>query len=229
MSKFTVLALILLISVFCVSGAEQQVVSSTFTPKASKKVQEKVDSIENTIGLIVLNKNYSKGEFIHIYNEDGSLWHRFTYYYDDSDGKFEYAKDDFRPFAFHPDYFLLALKCVRKERGRYEVIVNEGMRLKKYVKADDSVLRFETWKDHILKAFAVKFLQNENPLLNVPLGRVKKISLPNTSFHPFQVKGEWLKVRWNITSRAKDKGKYDSGWIRWKKGERLLVELFYFS
>src|SRR5829696_6386999 len=86
-----------------------------------------VSATGNSLGLIVLSKSYGNKDFIHIYNKDGSLWHKFTFYYDDSDGKFEYANDTFRPFAFHPDYFVLALKCVRKADGRYEVIVNEEM------------------------------------------------------------------------------------------------------
>ncbi len=81
-----------------------------------------VSTTSNSLGLIVLSKAYGEKDYIHLYNEDGSLWHKFSFYYDDSDGNFEYAFEDFRPFAFNPDYFLLALKCVKKELGRYEVI-----------------------------------------------------------------------------------------------------------
>ena len=202
------LSLVLLLS-FCASGLERQ-----------------VSATANSLGLIVLSESYGKKDFVHIYNKDGSLWHKFSFYYDDSDGKFEYANDNFRPFAFHPDYFLLALKCVRKEVGRYEVIVNEETGLKKYVKADDPSLRFERWEDHILTVFAVGFNRKENPVLNAPRGRVKKVPTPDVPFHPVEVRGEWLKIKWE----AANKGMRDGlGWIRWKRGERLLVELFYIS
>ncbi len=204
----SLLSLILLLS-FCASGVEGQ-----------------VSTTSNSLGLIVLSRSYSNKAFIHIYNADGSLWHRFTFYYDDSDGKLEYANENFRPFAFHPDYFLLALKCVRKETGRYEVIVNEETGLKKYVKADDPSLRFETWGGHILKVFAVGFNRKENPVLNAPQGRVKKVAIPDVPFHPVEVRGEWLKIKWEAANKG---ARNDSGWIRWKRGERLLVELFYVS
>lgn len=181
----------------------------------------------NSLGLIVLSKGYGQKDFIHIYNKDGSLWYKFTFYYDDSDGNFEYANDRFRPFAFHPDYFLLALKCVRKDSGRYEVIVNEETGLKKYVKANDHTLKFETWGDHILKIFSVSFDRKVNPILEVPQGRVKRGAVPDVPIHPVKVKGEWLKVKWSATKG--ERAKYNSGWIRWKRGERLLVELFYFA
>src|SRR5688500_357148 len=64
-------------------------------------------SIKGTKGLIVLSDRYSKNGFIRFYNDDASLWYEFTFYYDDKDGKFEYENDDFAPFAFHQDYFLL--------------------------------------------------------------------------------------------------------------------------
>jgi len=192
----------------------------------ASSVAGQVSTTGKSLGLIVLGKGYSNTDFIHLYNRDGSLWHKFTFYYDDSDGNFEYANVDFRPFAFHPDYFVLALKCVRKEAGRYEVLVNEKTGLKKYVKTDDPALRFETWEEHILKVFSVGFNRKENPVLEAPLGRVKRVPVPDAPFHPVEVRGEWLKVKWE----AEDMGKKgDAGWIRWKRGERLLVELFYIS
>lgn len=142
----------------------------------------RVSTTSNSFGLIVLSKAYGEKDFIHLYNQDGSLWHKFSFYYDDSDGKFEYANEDFQPFAFHPDYFLLALKCVRKEPGRYEVIANENTELRKYVKADDPSLKFETWADHILRVFSVGFNQEKNPVLEAPRGRAKKDVKPNLFF-----------------------------------------------
>ena len=184
----------------------------------------------DSVGLIVLSKTYSNKDFIKLYNEDGSLWYRFTYYYDDSDGKFEYANDAFRPFAFHPDYFLLALKCVRKRAGRYEVIVNEETGLLKYVRSDDSTLRFEPWERHILTVFSVGFDQRVNPIREAPQGALKTRPLAKVPFHPVEVRGEWLRVRWKpIKGAGKTAAREASGWIRWKRGNKLLLELFHIS
>ena len=236
MARLLVLISFLLISGSCTHSIEKQVetdaplIPPPITREASASVQERFPDIGNTVGLIVLNKNYGKEDFVHFYNGDGSLWYRFTFYYDESDGKFEYANDDFSPFAFHADYFVLALKCVRKENGRYEVIVNEETGLRKYVKADDPVLKLETWEEHILNVFAVTFNQEENPLLATPQGQAKKVAVPDAFFHPVEVKGEWLKVKWDTAEGTERKEpRYGSGWIRWKRGESLLVELFYFA
>ena len=238
-TRLLVLTSFLLFSNFCTHSAEKRVNTNTpsnpnpTTQEASASVQKDFDTIKNTIGLIVLNEHgYGKEDFIHFYNEDGSLWYKFTYYFDESDGKFEYANDDFRPFAFHPSYFVLALKCVGKENGRYEVIVNEETGLRKYIKADDPALKLETWEEHILGVFAVTFNRVDNPLLDAPSGQVKEVALSNAEpfFHPVEIKGEWLKVKWESSEGMERKGpNYNSGWIKWKEGESLLVELFYFA
>lgn len=116
---------------------------------------DKQQNIQNTLGVIVRSKSYGEHDFIKIYNADGSLWYKFTFYYDEKNGRFPSQNDSFRPFTFHPSYFLLALKCVRKIKDRYEVIVNEETGLKKYVLASDTSLSFETWGQHILKVLSV--------------------------------------------------------------------------
>lgn len=192
-----------------------------------KRIQE--SNTESSIGVIRLNeKGYDKDKFIHIYNQDGSLWYQFSFYYDDSDSKFEYANENFKPYAFHPDYFVLVLKCVGEDSNRYEVIVNEDTGLKRFVRKDDATFKFETWEQHILKAFAVDFDRSGNPLREIPEGQVKTVELPKeVTFHPVEINGEWLKVRWDSPKKS---GKNDRfGWVKWKESNKILIELFYTS
>jgi hypothetical protein len=185
-------------------------------------------SIKNTKGVIVLSDRYGRKDFIRFYNEDRSLWYEFSFYYEQIGDRTFPENENFRAFAFHRDYFLLGLKCTGKDKDRYEVIVNEETGLKKFVKKDDPALKFETWEDHIVKAFAVEFDPKENGLRDAPGGKVKDFDLPeDATFHPVQVNGEWLKVRWDASQQLKkDAG---SGWVKWKDDNHILVELFYFA
>lgn len=200
--------------------------AKTNIQKERQVVQTDINSIKNTKGLIVLSDRDSKEDFIRFYNEDGSLWYKFTFYYEDKGGSFE-RNENFRAFAFHPDYFVLALKCVGEDKSRYEVIVNEETGLKKFVKKDDPTLKFQTWEDHITKAFAVDFNQDENPLRETPEGKIKVVELPKeVTFHPVKIEGEWLKVSWDVAKHGDNAG---FGWIKWKENQEILVELFYLS
>lgn len=191
--------------------------------------QEKLN-IENTLGVVVLNK-FVKGDFVRFYNSDGSLWYEFSYFYDDSDGKFDYPNDEFRPFAFHVDYFLLVLKCTNKSLTLLEVIVNEETGMTKFVKADDPVLKFQTWDAHVLSVFAVDFDKKANPLRDAPDGQPKKVTVPgDVYFRPVETNGEWLKVRSESESRKSKSGRLESnGWIRWKLDGVLLIRFVYFA
>jgi hypothetical protein len=201
------------------------------TPKTptDKNIPESL--VKNTKGVVVLSNKYGKNDFVRIYNADGSLWYKYTYYYDDSDGKFDYEHDDFSPFAFHPDYFLLALKCTGEDKNRYEVIVNEETGLKKFVNKSDAAFKFETWEQHLQQVFSVDFDRDKNPLRDAPAGKIITDALPaEVKFHLIGVRGDWLELRWNIESNTNNtREKTETGWIKWKDDEMLLIELFYLS
>ena len=217
-NQFKTITLLLAILIFCQTASTE------------KHRPIELQNIGNTLGVIALSKDYGKRDFVQIYNPDGSLWYKFTYYYDDKDGQFPYQNKEFHPFAFHPDYFLLALKCVAKVGDRYEVVVNEETGLTKYVRADDRTLALETWESHVLKVFSVEFDPITNPLLKDRQGQRKIISPKDTFFHPVKTSGDWLMVKWEIKKRAKtEKESYAYGWIKWKAKEKLLIELYYFA
>jgi hypothetical protein len=189
-------------------------------------------SIENAIGVIALNKKtYNRERRIQIFNDDGSLWYEFSFYDADPDRQVGQANADFQPFAFHPDYFVLALKCVGKDATRFKVVVNETTGLAKFIRRSDQALKFQTWREHILDLFAVGFDPSKNPLRIAPTERAKAIRLrADVIYHPLQMNGRWLKVSWSISGEQNDKGKKISyGWVKWKENNRLLLDLFYFS
>lgn len=196
--------------------------------------EQKATSIKNTIGLITLNDKYpsfnekkDKNDFIRFYNEDGSLWYEFTFYYDDSDEKFEYKNDNFRAFSFHPDYSLISLRCVEEDKNRYEVVVNEEIGLKKYVKKNDENLKLESWENHILKTFSIDIKKAENKVFETPDGKELKPDFEQIDrFEAVEIKDDWLKVKWEIPNKKEE---FESGWVRWKKDDIILIDWFYIA
>lgn len=219
--------------VCCTSSATSQLPvgakneASAREPLQGERVHEY--QIGDALGVVVLNNSRDgKNDYIRIYNEDGSLWHKLTFYDNEPAGR---TNVDFRPISFHQDYFVLALKCIGKSTGRFEVVVNEETGMKKYVRVDDPVLRFQTWEEHILQVYAVDFNWKDNPILEKPGGAVKSVGfVKGVTFRPVEVEGDWLKVRWDGIAQTGEKNKNDnSGWIKWKKDGFILVELYYFS
>lgn len=206
---------------------------SSSAAAASARIQQRNRPervIKNTKGVLVLGQ-FRKGDFVRFYNQDQTLWYEFTYFYDDSDGKFEYDNDDFKPFAFHQDYFLLVLKCTEANDKLYEVIVNEETGLRKYVKANDPVFKFETWPELVLSTFAVNFEKKTNPVLEAPAGQMRKDIFPREiTLRPVEIRGDWLKIEWQTEpGQRTGNNKSATGWVRWNEDGKLLIELYFFT
>ena len=173
--------------------------------------------VDGSIGVVVLGDGYTRTDTIKLYNADGSLWYRFTYYYDDSDGKFDYPNDDFRPLGFGPDDFLLALEVVTERPDGYEVVVNRATGLRKRI-TKARVFRFLTWEQYALDAFAVDLSPRTTPLRREPRASSDSVRYrPHTRYIPLRIEGTWLQVRPEGSSGS------DDAWIRWHDGAHLLV------
>ncbi len=193
-----------------------------------KSQQTRRTNIAKTIGMIVLSEGYGKNDFLRFYNSDGSLWYQFTFFFNDKDGAFPYANDDFAPFSFHPDNFLLALKCIGEHDAVYEVIVNEETGLKKFIKKSDPAFALESLEEHIVKAFAVSIDDESNPIRNTPSRTGKLINgTKEATLHPIQIEGDWLKVRWDSPTESQSTINY--GWVKWRSDNVIIIEIFYFS
>ncbi|HEY7184393.1 MAG TPA: hypothetical protein VIC84_23355 [Blastocatellia bacterium] len=192
-------------------------------------------SIENTIGVVTLNdkRQDDPKSTVQIFNEDGGIWYEFSFYDDNPDHPFDHSRKDFEPFAFHLDYFLLAFKCVGEDANRYEVIVNETTGLRKFIKKSDNTFKLQTWEDHILSLFAVDFDRAKNRLRNAPTIHAALVSASEDAFfHPVKIEGNWLKVSWDVSEtegvkNTKVKKKIGYGWVKWKEGNNIIIELYY--
>lgn len=177
----------------------------------------------NAVGVLVLKDSYRQNDTVKFYNEDGSLWYKFTYYYDDSDGKFDFPNADFQPLAFHPDYFLLALKTVEEGDDDYTVIVNEHTGLTKRIRKED-FLQLLTWEQYILSSFSVGFDVDQNPIRKQP--DISSETIPkamDVNYLPVKIQGEWLQIKWGKENEM------NFGWIRWIEKNTLIIEVFAFA
>lgn len=225
------LYLFALILIFSYQGKSDKTVSHK--NRSEESIEPKVDPVnskikksivDSSIGIVSVTDKITKEDTIRIFNKDGSLWYKFSFFYDDSDNKFDYPNNDFKPLAFHPDNFLLMLKVTDRSIDRYEVIVNEKSHLKKYIKKDQDFLLFQSWKEHILSLSSVDFNETTNPILEKPFKNAGRIYYDNDElYRPNQIKGEWLQLKWG----SERDWKY--GWIRWKDNEKLLIELYYLT
>lgn len=213
--------------------AEQSVPAANSIGVTSQN-DEPVDRFNREIGdskgVIVLSDKYGEDDTIRIYNKGGSLWYEFSYYDESAFDDLESINTDFKPFAFHPDYLLLAMRVVGEDSALYEVVVNEESDLRKFVRKNDENLKYEDFGALILTVYAIDFDTGTNTPRNTPGGEAVTADYTDVKrFKPEEVDGDWLRISWSKPAAEKGDAAADpgTGWIRWRRGSKLLVELFY--
>lgn len=224
--KYLVLTnLLLLFSCTNVSSTgkleEEDVVEATTQNESSNSI-----NVENSIGVLSLNDNVpvTKNDTIKLLNDDGSLWHQFSYFYDDSDGEYDFQYDEFQPYVFHPDYFLLGLIVTEEINGdSFKVIVNQSSSLEKVIKMNEKLV-LNTWEEAVLKSSSITFNASVNSVRDKQSQDSESYEIPKDAvLKPVSISEDWLKVEWTVDSEKQ------SGWIQWKRDGLLIIDLSFLT
>ena len=186
-----------------------------------QKIKKNIASYEmrNSIGLLVAAGSDQLEKPLLFYNENEEVWAMAAF-----EGNYKKQLSQLTPFAIDDEAYFLILNCLGRANGYYKVVVNEKIKEAKYIREDDSAFKLQTWEEHIVGCFSVDFDQVANPIKAEPLSTAKTIAYVKDEFyHPVKIQGNWLLVKWGTEA------KYIYGWIRWKEGTTLIIELFYFA
>lgn len=135
---------------------------------------------------------------------------------------------------YKPEYYIMHFVCLSETNKYYKVIINYD-EIKYLVK--DSTSKLLSWEDYILSSFGIR-PNNNQELKKQPHLNSDKIENYSSQdiFCPIEVKGEWVKVRFDCqndseliepcNSSEKKCPNETIGWLKWKKGNEILVEIF---
>jgi hypothetical protein len=125
----------------------------------------------------------------------------------------------FVPAHMKMDYDLLLLKAITLSQNWIEVEVNSIDGSTRWVASE--AVDFTTWTEFILAVPTVEIIDpGTNPIRIKPLDHASEMADgADALLKPLAVRGEWLMVS---TSDLADRMP-PTGWIRWRKGDRLLV------
>lgn len=133
-----------------------------------------------------------------------------------------------RLFSANPEYFSLAFDCIDTTKTHYKVIVDRKTSSIGYIKKDEKSFIFETIEQYVKGWINLGFDINrlKNPVREEPDEKskiiedsnVKQYNFWSTSHFETELNGDWLKVK-----LAKDK----YGWVRWRKGNKFLITMYF--
>lgn len=143
----------------------------------------------------------------------------------------EISKDWFNPLHCHLDYYIFYLQCIDTNDSWYQIVINEKTDLKYWIKKADC-LEYITWESFISHVVSVIPIDsNDNPILLSPTPDAQKAQRQLINcLAPVSVDGDWMKVRiepavCDMSSEISENEIFD-GYIRWRKGNTLLIEYY---
>jgi len=140
--------------------------------------------------------------------------------------------DWFKPLHFNLEYFMFYLQCTEIENDWYQVIVNEQTNLKYWMRKS-TILSYKSWENFICEKAIGIIPSNpeENPILKSPhLDSEKAEKQPIDCLMPVSISNEWLTVKVEPAicdqTNQMNEDEIFTGFIRWKKGNQLLIKYY---
>jgi hypothetical protein len=192
----------------------------------------------NGLGVLVyqgiMDRESSIPDTVKLYNKDSSVYALFslsknflsingeTIELFDIGEKKLVRQYDFQPRVFEPEYEIIHFEVVDQSEKFYEVIINRSSDTK-YIEKRSKLFDYLSWNEYLLTSY-INFPKNIQKLKSQPSNDSKEIELDkDLIFRPVEVQGDWIKVVCdNGCGECKEKV---SGWVKWKKGNILLIEL----
>lgn len=198
---------LLLILIFGCKGNSNQMEQKSVKVGESKGIilepfnKYSSENVEGVIGVITVSESYEFGDTIKIYDTNQKLLTTIIRI-DESQ--------------------IIVLKCLDRNESHYRVKLDNGDI--GYISLSSKKVIFQTWEEHILSLFAVGFDEKKNPLRKEPSLDAEMLYYDQDEFyHPNQIKGEWLQIKYGLESNWK------YGWIKWKNEDNLIIELYSFA
>lgn len=244
MKRYPYYLLLLISLVACVQkkSKPQNALKSNEPIKSTLKSQSKIDTsgynYDNAVkalglGLVIVPEKFS------VFND--SL---LTRKYKDVDMSVE--KTDIYSKFYKPDYGIMHFICIGITDKSYQVIVNYSQikYLPKSKKYD-----FKSWEDYILQSYGIRRLTKAGGRISVsqslktePKDGSKELSIPKgyENFCPIKISGEWVEVKYDCFYNDENNAHEGEpcheyidqckspvkGWLRWRRCEKLLIDIF---
>jgi hypothetical protein len=176
------------------------------------------------LGIVEIRDTYDESRIVTIYR----------------DKNFNEKIEDFRlygklnriwPFFFKPDYGLCSFVCLEKTQTYFRILINDNE--EGFLK-NDNEKHFKTWESLLVNSTVERLDIKANPLKEDPEDEQRSIDLTyNIKVDRLEVidvielKGQhWINVRFSKSGEMPCSPDCGTAWIKWKEGDKLLVNIF---
>ena len=122
------------------------------------------------------------------------------------------------PLFFKPDYDIFYVVCLERQKAYYKVLSATG----DIYFVSKAEAKFVSWGAFLSNTTGVTNLNwEQNPLQEAPSEKSKMIRIKDreATYQVKNVKGDWIEIR-------NEHNAHEKGWIRWRKADSLLIEVY---
>ena len=122
------------------------------------------------------------------------------------------------PLFFKPDYDIFYMVCLENQKVYYKMLSATG----DIYFVPKAEAKFVSWEAFLSNTTGVTNLNWElNPLQEMPSERSKVIRTKDREaiYQVISVKGDWVEIQ-------NEHNAHEKGWIRWRKADSLLIEVY---
>lgn len=125
--------------------------------------------------------------------------------------------------AYYPEYHVIHFLARPKSDSLYVVDFGSGEKLVR----KNQLTEFLGFDDYILRYYSMP--QTENPIRTQPFDQAPTLQLPNitTAFRHIRITGDWLEVTCIDSCNGCPKGTSLKGWVRWRRNDDIILNLYY--
>lgn len=131
-----------------------------------------------------------------------------------------------KPEVLWLDYSQFNFRCKTHANGWLEVIVNNETGKTLWIK-ETKKTKFLTWENYLKDMFGVSRLENEKQKIrNSPSDNEQEIKYQGADcFQVKTLKGDWIEIfTGDHCDEYGSKTQIKSGWIKWRRGDKMLIE-----
>jgi hypothetical protein len=132
------------------------------------------------------------------------------------------------PESLVPESYSFILRCVSETNDWFEIIVNDDTGLTMWLRKSDSCI-FMTWETYLQGMYGIERLPDLYQKIKVSPNKNSK-EIKYTGQDCFQVNsmdGEWIEIftaPYCDEDDLENNPRIESGWIRWREGNKLLID-----
>ena len=129
-----------------------------------------------------------------------------------------YSPKHIVPLFFKPDYDIFYMVCLERQKAYYKMLSAKG----DIYFVSKAEAKFVSWEAFLRNTTGVTNLNwEQNPLQEAPSEKSKVIKIKDreATYQVINVKGDWIEIQ-------NEHNAHEKGWIRWRKADNLLIEVY---